>query len=224
MNIEKRLYDLQDKTYRDFQARLVPTIDKATIIGVRVPVLRKLAKEIIKNNLQDDFIADLPHTYYDENILHGIIISDFKSYPKTIDALDAFLPYVDNWAVCDIISPKTFKDTRDKLIGEIYRWLETDHLYTRRFALVMLMKHYLKEDFDPKYLDLVTDQVSEGYYLDMAVAWYMATALACQWDHALEVLETKALPAWVHNKSIQKAIESRRITEDQKAYLRGLKI
>lgn len=220
--IKKRLFEMQDLGYRDFQAKLMPNIDKDVIIGVRTPLLRQFAKELKKEGAED-FLNSLPHAYYEENNLHGFIVSEIKDYGEAVRRMDEFLPYVDNWATCDSTSPKVFKKHKAELLGEIDRWLASDKVYTIRFGIEMLMSHYLDEDFKPEYLDKVSAVSHEDYYVKMMAAWFFATALAKQYDATLPYIEKQVLEPWTHNKSIQKAVESYRITDDQKAYLRTLK-
>lgn len=222
MNVINELQSLQDLKYRDFQSKLIPTIDKSTIIGVRMPDLRKLAKKIDEKQTQI-FMQDLPHTYYEENMLHSILISNMKNYDDCIDHLERFLPFVDNWAVCDCISPKTFTKNTDKLIEKIKLWAKSSHTYTVRVAICLLMKYFLGDEFKVEYLNIVTQIKSEEYYVNMMVAWFFATALAKQWDDVIFVLEDNLLDEWTHNKTIQKARESFRITPEQKQYLKSLK-
>ena len=222
MNVINELQSLQDLKYRDFQAKLIPTIDKSTIIGVRMPDLRKLAKKIDEKQAQI-FMQDLPHTYYEENMLHSILISNMKNYDDCIDYLERFLPFVDNWAVSDCISPKIFTKNTDKLIGKIKLWAKSFHTYTVRVAICLLMKYFLDEKFKVEYLNIATQIKSEEYYVNMMVAWFFATALAKQWDDVIFVLEDNLLDEWKHNKTIQKARESFRITPEQKQYLKSLK-
>ncbi|SEA81593.1 3-methyladenine DNA glycosylase AlkD [Pseudobutyrivibrio sp. ACV-2] len=218
------LFKLQDVKYRDFQAKLMPTMNPENVIGVRTPELRKLAKQLAKRDDVDEFLDSLPHKYFDENQLHAFIISEIKDYEKCLDRLEAFLPYVDNWATCDQMSPKIFKKHRAKLMQEIERWIESDYTYTVRFAIGMLMEHFLDEDFDIVYADMVADVHSEEYYINMMIAWYFATALAKQYDAIIPYLIEQRLDTWTHNKTIQKAVESYRITPEQKTYLRTLRI
>ncbi len=218
------LYENADPEYRLFQAKLMPGVDIERIIGVRTPILRKLAKDLAKDPDIDVFLNDLPHKTYDENNLHGFIISECKDYEKSVKYVDAILPYVDNWATCDLLSPKAFKKNRGRLIADIDRWLASSGTYTVRFGIEMLMSHYLDEDFKPEYLEKLTAIKSGEYYVNMVLAWFFATALAKQWDDAVKYIEQKRLSVWVHNKTIQKAAESYRITDEQKNYLRGLKI
>ena len=223
MKIQKELFSLQDKEYMKFLSKLTPNVSEDTIIGVRIPEIRKLAKKLVKNNEYEDFLKELPHKYYDENLLHGAIISESKDFEKCIKLLDNFLPFVDNWAVCDTISPKIFKKYKKELIEKIKEWSQSDKTYTCRFGVEMLMTHFLDEDFKKEYLEMVADIHSEEYYVKMVVAWFFATALAKQWDYAVIYLEDNRLDVWVHNKTIQKARESLRISLEKKEYLKKLK-
>lgn len=222
--IEKRLFELQDEKYRLFQAKLMPGVDMERIIGVRTPELRKLAKELVKTEGIEDFLQDIPHKYYDENNLHGFIISECKDYEKSVAYVDAILPYVDNWATCDLLSPKAFKKSREKLAEDIERWISSEETYTIRFGIEMIMSHFLDDDFDKKWLERVSVIRSSEYYVNMMLAWFYATALAKQWDDTIIYIEEHKLDKWVHNKTIQKAVESYRITDEQKGYLRRLKM
>lgn len=222
--IRQTLFRLRDVPYRDFQAKLIPGIDPETMIGVRTPELRKLAKELSELPDVGDFLAALPHRYFDENQLHAFILSEMKDYDRCLSGVNAFLPFVDNWATCDQMSPKVFKKHHAELLSEIRIWLASEHTYTVRFAVGMLMEHYLNADFDPAFLETVAALRSEEYYVNMMIAWYFATALAKQYDAALPYIEGKRLDAWTHNKAIQKAVESYRITPEQKDYLRTLKV
>lgn len=224
MEIEKLLFKLQDKKYKDFQSKLLPNIDNDSIIGVRVPDIRKLSKELSGSRDAIEFLQDLPHKFYDENILHGVIISDIRVYEECINELEIFLPYIDNWAVCDIISSKVFKYNKDALLVKIYEWIYSEHIYISRFGIKMLMTHFLDEDFEVKFLKIPIDIHTDEYYLKMMIAWFYATALAKQWDDAIIILENRVLDKWIHNKTIQKARESLRITKIQKEYLKTLKI
>ena len=222
-DIQVRLFALQDAGFRRFHAKLIPTIDPETVIGIRTPALRKLAKELKGSAEAEAFLQELPHHYYEENCLHGLLIAEMKDFPACIAALDEFLPYINNWATCDMIRPKCFAKHKPELLPHIYRWLEAAEPYTVRFAMEMLMVHYLKEDYRPEYPALVASEVSEEYYVNMMIAWYFATALPFQWDSVIPYLEERRLSPWVHGKTIQKAIESYRITPEQKIYLRSLK-
>ena len=223
MNIQKRLLELSDEKNADFSAKLIPGIDREKFLGVRIPASRKLAKEIIKENEHKDFLNSLPHKYYDENILHSILISEIKDYDECIKYVDEFLPYVDNWAVCDTMSPKAFKNKHERLMNDILRWVDSDQTYTIRFGLKMLMAHFLDNDFKKEYLKIPAKIKSDEYYINMMIAWFYATALAKQWDSTIVYIENGVLDKWVHNKAIQKARESYRITAEQKEYLKSLK-
>ena len=223
-NFRKNLYELSDEKYADFQAKLTPNVDRGLFIGVRVPDARKLAKTIYKSGEYADFLSDLPHKFYDENMLHGLILSEFKNYDECIVDVDKFLPYVDNWAVCDIMSPKCFKKNKGRLITKIIEWSNSNKVYISRFGIEMLMSHYLDEDFKAEYLEIPARVRLDDYYAKMMVAWFFATALAKQWDATIPFLIESKLEAWTHNKTIQKARESYRITDEQKEYLKTLKI
>ena len=222
--IRKELFNMQDEKYRDFQAKLIPTVEQETVIGVRTPQLRKYAGRLLKRDDIREFLDDLPHKYFDENQLHAFIISGIKDYDRCAEEVERFLPYVDNWATCDQMSPKVFKKHKPELLMKIKEWIVSGKTYTVRFGVGMLMEHYLDDDYDPKYLKMVAGIRSEEYYVNMMTAWYFATALAKQYDSVLPFIEDKKLDAWTHNKAIQKAVESYRITEEQKGYLKSLKI
>ena len=219
-----RLYALQDTKYRDFQGKLIPTIDPKAIIGVRTPDLRTLAKELAKQEDIGTFLDTLPHTYFDENQLHAFILSELKDYDQCIARIKEFLPYIDNWATCDQLSPKAFKKHKTELLKEIKAWLKSDKTYTVRFAVGMLMQHYLDDDFKSDYPKLVAAIKSDEYYINMMRAWYFATALAKQYDAIIPYIEQKKLDPWTHNKAIQKAVESYRITPGQKEYLKTFRL
>lgn len=223
-DIREDLFANQDVKYRDFQSKLTPTIEAKTAIGVRTPVLRKLAKYYSKRQDADEFLADLPHKYFDENQLHAFILSDIKDFDECIGKLERFLPFVDNWATCDQMSPKCFKKNHEKLLPYLNKWIKSDDTYIVRFAIVTFMAHFLDEDFDEGYLGLVSDIKSDEYYINMAIAWYFATALAKQYDKTIPYIENKTLDVWTHNKAIQKSIESYRVTAEHKEYLKSLKI
>ena len=222
--IRDTLFILQDKDYREFQAKLIPNVSSDYFIGVRTPELRKLAKELVKEEDIDRFLHKLPHKYFDEMQLHAFIVSEIKDYDRCIDEVNRLLPYVDNWATCDQMSPKVFKKHRPELLKQIKIWIKSKETYTIRFAVGMLMQHFLDEDFDKKYPKMVAAVKSKEYYVNMMIAWYFATALAKQYDSIIPFIENKKLDPWTHNKAIQKAIESYRITDEQKAYLRTLKV
>lgn len=222
--IREDLFAMQDLSYRDFHSRLMPDVDKAAVIGVRVPELRKYVKELAKDPEIQEFLDDLPHQYYEENNVHGFLIQQMKEYEKCMEELEKFLPYINNWATCDMTSPKVFKKHKEELLEAVRRWIASDHVYTVRYGIGMLMQHYLDEDFREEYPQMVSEIQSEEYYLNMMIAWYFATALAKQYETILPYIEKQKLDVWTHNKTIQKACESYRITPEQKAYLRTLKI
>lgn len=222
-NIIKELYKMQDKKYRDMQVKIIPNIDSNSIIGVRTPELRSFAKKLIKEDNYKEFLEELPHKYFEENQLHSFIISEIKDYNICISYINKFLPYVNNWATCDQLSPKIFKKNKEKLIKEIKVWIKSKEVYTIRFGIGMLMSYFLDEDFNESYLETISKIKSKEYYINMMIAWYYATALAKQYDSTIKYLENNKLDIWVHNKTIQKAIESYRITDNQKEYLRSLK-
>lgn len=224
MNIVEELFKLQDEEYGNFHAKLVPTVQRETIIGVRVPNIRKLARLLKNSPEQKEFLQCLPHRYYEENMLHGILISQIKDYDDCISHLDAFLPFVDNWAVCDSMSPKCFAKNKEKLIKDAERWISSHKVYTCRFGIGMLMAHFLDEDFREEYADAVARIRSDEYYVNMMIAWYFATALAKQWEKIIPYIENRRLSVWTGNKAIQKAVESYRITPEQKTYLRTLRV
>ena len=222
--IRNELFDMQDLKYRELQTGIIPSRDPQTLIGVRTPALRSYAKQLAKREDLSDFLNDLPHLYFDEDQLHAFIISEIKDYDTCMAELEKFLPHVDNWATCDQMSPKVFKKHKEELLVKIREWIASDKPYTVRFGIGMLMQHFLDEDFDPAYPELAAGIRSEEYYVKMMIAWYFATALAKQYDAVLPYIENQRLDAWTHNKAIQKAIESYRITPEQKEYLRTLKI
>ena len=224
MKIIDELFKLQDKEYAEFQSKLTPNIDRNKFIGVRVPDVRKLAKQYIKDEESKEFLNSLPHKYYDENMLHGLLISEIKDYEECVKEVDRFLPYIDNWAVCDIMSPRIFKKNKNNLIVKIKEWSKSKHIYTCRFGIEMLMSHFLDENFNIEYLKIPAKIHSNEYYVKMMIAWFFATALAKQWDSTIPYLENFELDKWIHNKTIQKAKESYRITDSQKEYLKTLKI
>ena len=223
-DIRTELFKMQDMDYRDFNSKLIPTVDKESMIGIRTPELRKYAKQLVKSSEVKEFLQDLPHKYFDENQLHAFIISEIKDFKNCIDEINRFLPYIDNWATCDQLSPKIFKKHHSELFVYIEDWLKSDKVYTLRFGIGMLMEHFLDEDFDIIYPETVSKIRSDEYYVNMMIAWYFATALAKQYESILPFIENNSLDIWTHNKAIQKATESYRISEDQKTYLKSLKI
>ena len=221
--LQARLFALRDEGYRDFTAKLLPTVEKERIIGIRTPDLRAFAKDFAKEPEAAAFLRELPHVYFEENGLHAFLIEKIRGYDECIAALDAFLPFVDNWATCDSLSPACFKKNHERLIADALRWLESERLYTVRFGIGVLMGHFLDGDFRPEYLERVAAIETEEYYLRMMQAWYFATALAKQYEAAVPYLEGRRLAPWTHNKTIQKAVESYRVTDGQKAYLKTLR-
>ena len=219
-----QLFELQDLKYRDFHSKLLPGIDKEKIIGIRIPQLRKFAKEFAKTKEADLFLQDLPHTYYEENNLHMMLVSWMKDYGACLKEVRRFLPYIDNWATCDLPLPKCFEKHKTELLPEIQSWIMDTHTYTIRYGIGVLMRLYLDEAFSPEFPELVVQVRSEEYYVNMMIAWYMATALAKQWETIIPYIEQKKLPEWVHRKTIQKAVESYRITPEQKAYLKTFRL
>lgn len=221
--LQKQLFELQDLKYRDFHAKLLPGIDKETIIGIRTPILRKFAKDFDKSANKNVFLQELPHVYYEENNLHMMLIAMIKDFNLCLDETTRFVPYINNWATCDLPIPKCFAKHKDELLSEIQEWIHATAPYTIRYGIGLLMRLYLDEDFKPEYLSRVTAIQSEEYYVNMMIAWYLATALAKQWDSTIPYLENHLLSDRVHKKTIQKAIESYRITEEQKRYLKKLR-
>lgn len=221
--ITAELFRFQDTAYRDFQAKLIPTVKPETIIGVRTPELRRFAKTLAAEKSVGSFLQTLPHQYFDENQLHAFILSEEKDFSVCIQLLGNFLPYIDNWATCDQLSPRTFKKHHAELLPHIRSWIASNKTYTVRFAIGLLMQHFLDEDFCAEFLEMVAAVKSEEYYIKMMVAWYFATALAKRYDSAVRYIEEKRLEPWTHNKTIQKAVESYRITAEQKTYLKSLR-
>ncbi len=222
--IQDRLLAEKDDAYQVFQSKLIPTVDASYFIGVRTPALRNLAKEYAQREDVGDFLKELPHKYFDENQLHAFILSYCKDYDFCMEECDIFLAYVDNWATCDQMSPKIFGKHKEELLKQVKIWLKSGHTYTVRFGIKMLMEHFLDADFNVAYPKMVAKIRSDEYYINMMIAWYFATALAKQYESIIPFIEGKKLDVWTHNKTIQKAIESYRITPEQKDYLRSLKI
>ena len=223
-DIRDELFKMQDMDYRDFNSKLIPTVDKESMIGIRTPDLRKYAKQLGKSSDVIEFLQTLPHKYFDENQLHAFIISEIKDFKNCIAEINRFLPYIDNWATCDQLSPKIFKKHHSELFAYIKDWLKSDKVYMLRFGIGMLMEHFLDEDFDIIYPETVSKIRSDEYYVNMMIAWYFATALAKQYESIIPFIENRSLDIWTHNKAIQKALESYRISTEQKTYLRELKI
>lgn len=224
VKVQKQLFELQDLKYRDFHAKLMPTIDKEKVIGVRTPALRSYAKQFGKTEEAKEFMKVLPHKYYEENNLHGMLFEQIKDYDELIIELEKFLPHIDNWATCDLLSLRIVKKKLEDFLEKINKYIKSDQPYTIRFGISMLMKHYLDDNFKIEYANKVAAVQSEEYYVNMMRAWYFATALAKQYDSIIPFIEEKKLDVWTHNKAIQKSIESYRITPEQKEYLRTLKI
>ena len=222
--IRVELFKMQDMDYRDFNSKLIPTVDKESMIGIRTPDLRKYAKQLGKSSDVIEFLQTLPHKYFDENQLHAFIISEIKDFKNCIDEINRFLPYIDNWETCDQLSPKVFKKYHNELFEYIKDWLKSDKVYTLRFGIGILMEHFLDEDFDILYPETVSKIRSGEYYINMMIAWYFATALAKQYESVIPFIENNSLDIWTHNKAIQKAVESLRISDEKKEYLKSLKI
>ncbi len=223
MSVLKSLKKNEDKAFKEFQSKLVPNIDPATIIGVRTPQMKQIAKQYSGTKEGEDFLKKLPHKYYEENMIHIFMVSMIKDFDKCTEEIERFLPYVDCWPVCDQSSPKVYKKNHEKLLPFIKKWIASEHVYTSRFGMRMLMNEFLDGDFKKEYLKLVADKKAEDYYLKMMQAWYFATALAKQYDEAVVYIKKRRLDPWVHAKAIQKAIESYRVTDEHKEYLRTLK-
>ena len=221
--VRNKLFELQDLKYRDFHSALMLTVDKDKIIGVRVPDLRKLAKELCKNGAGEEFIKNLPHKYYEEDNLHAFILERISDFDKCIYETERFLPYIDNWATCDMFSPKVFANHTDVIFEKSLEWIRSDNTYTIRFGTGMLMRYFLDKNFNEDILKIISDIKNDEYYIKMMVAWFFATALAKQYESTIKYIESGKLDKWVHNKTIQKAIESNRISSDMKRYLRTLK-
>ncbi len=223
MSVYERLLKVKDEGYRDFQAKLVPNISPDSIIGVRTPDMRAVAKEVFSSKERDEFLNDLPHKYYEENLVHFFVISLIKDFDECIAATERFLPYVDCWPVSDQATPKSFKKNHEKLLPYIKKWIADEHVYTARFGIRMLMNEFLGDDFKEEYLGIVSSKKGDNYYLKMMVAWYFATALAKKYEESVKYIEERKLDEWVHRKAIQKAIESFRVSEEHKEYLRSLR-
>ena len=230
-SIQKTLRQMADPKTAAFTSRIIPNVDPKTILGIKTPELRALAKELLASQKRaalapaaKKFLADLPHKYFEENQLHGFVVSGIKDFDQCVAELERFLPCVDNWATCDQSSPICFKKHKDKLLPLIMDWIKSERIYTVRFGIINLMRHFLDEFFEPKFLKIVAAITSEEYYIKMAVAWYFAEALAKQWDAALPYIKAKRLEAWTHNKAIQKARESFKVSDERKELLKGLKV
>ena len=223
MTIYDMLIEVKDDEYQKFQAKLVPNIPPETIIGVRTPQMRKIAKEVFQSDIRDEFLSDLPHKYYEENLIHFFVLAMIKDFDECVRLVEEFLPYVDCWPVSDQATPKSFKKNHQRLLPYIKKWISSQHVYTARFGIRMLMNEFLGEDFKEEYLELVASKEGEDYYLKMMIAWYFATALAKRYDESIKYIENRRLDEWVHKKTIQKAVESYRVTDEHKEYLRSLR-
>ena len=223
-SLQEQLFSMQDVGYRDFHSKLMPTVDKERIIGIRTPELRKFAKAFAKCEEKEEFLASLPHQYYEEDNLHGFLLEMEKDYDTLVEKLEAFLPFVDNWATCDMMRPKILKKHLGELFEKIKEWIQSEHSYTIRYGIGMLLSFYLDEEFEEKHLEMVAEIHSEEYYVNMMIAWYFATALAKQYESTISYIESYRLERWTHNKAIQKAIESYRISKEQKEYLRTWRV
>ena len=224
MTVRDRLLEKRDPQYQEFQSKLVPNIDPATIVGVRTPEMRQIAKEFFGSQEGNDFLQTLPHNLYEENLVHFFMIAMIKDFDECIKEVERFLPYVDCWPVSDQSSPKCFKKYHEKVLPYVKKWIESDHVYTSRFGMRILMNEFLDSDFKEEYLEIVAGKTGEDYYLKMMVAWYFATALAKQYDASVKYIENKVLEPWTHNKAIQKAVESFRVSDEHKAYLKTLRV
>lgn len=223
MSVYERLISYQDEKYRDFQSKLVPNIDKETIIGVRTPQMRTIVKEIFGTTEATTFLQVLPHQYYEENIIHFFLISKIKDFNECVKEVERFLPYIDCWPVCDQATPIVFKKNHSKLLPLIKKWINSNHIYTARFGIRMLMNEFLNDDFKEEYLEWVSSKTGDDYYLKMMMAWFFATALAKQYSATIKYIENKKLDSWVHQKTIQKALESYRVSDEHKEYLKKIR-
>ena len=223
MTVYERLAAFADEKYRNFQSKLVPNIPKETVLGVRTPDMRKIAKEIRGTEEAEVFLAQLPHEYYEENLVHFFLIAEIRDFDECVKAVETFLPYVDCWPVCDQSSPRAFARNHERLLPFIKKWIGSEHVYTARFGIRMLMNEFLGEDFRPEYLEWVAAVKGEDYYVKMMVAWYFATALAKRYDESVVYVEERRLDSWTHKKAIQKAIESYRVSDEHKEYLKTLR-
>ncbi len=223
MTLFDRLVEVKDDKYRDFQIKLVPTVPPETVIGVRTPDLRKIAKEVFDGKDRDAFLNDLPHRYYEENLIHFFVLARIRDFDQCVKAVDAFLPYVDCWPVSDQATPAAFKKNHQKVLPYIRKWISSEHVYTARFGIRMLMNEFLGDDFRDEYPELVASRKGDDYYLKMMEAWYFATALAKRYEECIRYFEERRLDEWVHRKAIQKAVESYRVSDEHKEYLKSLR-
>lgn len=222
--IQNKLFSLKDEKYAEFQAKLTPSVERESFIGVRNPIVRAYTKEIKNTHLAQEFLNSLPHKYYEENMLHTMLLNEEKDFVQCIERVERFLPYINNWAVCDCLSPKAFKRNKTPLEQKAYEWCQSEHTYTCRFGIKTFMSHFLDNDFKPEQMNFISKIESDEYYVNMMISWYFATALAKQWDEAIKYFEKPCMSKFCHNKSLQKAIESYRITPEQKEYIRTLKM
>lgn len=223
MTLYDRLIQVKDDKYREFQIRLVPNISPETVIGVRTPEMRQIAKEVYESDYRDAFLSDLPHRYYEENLIHFFVLARIRDFDQCVRAVEKFLPYVDCWPVSDQATPAVFKKNHQRILPYIRTWIASDHVYTARFGIRMLMNEFLDKDFSEEYPELVASKTGDDYYLKMMIAWYFATALAKQYDKTVPYLENHRLDEWVHRKAIQKAVESYRVSDEHKEYLKSLR-
>jgi 3-methyladenine DNA glycosylase AlkD len=223
MTLYERLIAVKDDAYREFQAKLVPNVPKETILGVRTPEMRKIAKEVFESGERDAFLSDLPHQYYEENLIHFFVLSMIKDFDVCVRGVEAFLPYVDCWPVSDQATPKAFRKNHERLLPYLKKWIASEHVYTARFGIRMLMNEFLDADFKPEYPELVASRQGEDYYLKMMIAWYFATALAKRYDETIPYFTDRRLDEWTHKKAIRKAVESFRVTDEHKEYLKSLR-
>ena len=223
MTVHEKLLAARDDQYRAFQAKLVPNIPAETILGVRTPQLRSIAKEVFESECRDEFLNRLPHDYYEENLLHFFVIAMIGDFELCVQAVEAFLPYVDCWPVSDQATPKAFRKNHERLLPYVKKWIASEHVYTARFGIRMLMNEFLDGDFNKDYLELVASKAGDDYYLKMMQAWYFATALAKRYDESVGYIEEKKLDEWVRRKAIQKAVESYRVSDEHKAHLKSLR-
>lgn len=221
--IREELFAMREPEYAEFQRRLIPNIPPATIVGVRVPKIRALAKRVSRTMEAEAFLDELPHKTFDENLLHGMLVAEMKDFDRCLEAVDRFLPFIDNWAVCDTLSPKVFKKGKERLLEKVRGWVSSEHEYTCRFGIGMLLTYFLDEDFETELLTIPASISSDAFYVRMMISWFFATALAKQWDATIPYITENRLAPWILNKTIQKAIESRRISDERKAFLREFK-
>ena len=220
MSVYERLLSYQDEKYKEFQSKLVPNIDKSTIIGVRTPQIRKITKEIFGTAEATIFLQTLPHQYYEENLIHFFLISKIKDFDECVKEVERFLPYINCWSVCDQATPLVFKKNHDKLLPLVKKWINSNHVYTARFGMRMLMNEFLNDDFKEEYLEWVSSKNGNDYYLKMMISWFFATALAKQYNATIKYIENRCLDPWIHQKTIQKSLESYRVSDENKEYLK----